>query len=326
MVNVRRKEKKCVKYLLNEMSKPERSVFEIELSLDDELLAIFENYKMIWIHYPQSNLPTTTASFSQIKDKYKKAETHTNIASLLFKRKAVSALAFLLVIGLGFYFATNTNQEYANHKIARVGERLTVFLPDSSTVILNSGSDVKYSSNFGKKREIWLVGEAFFKVKHHENTPFIVHTEAFDIKVLGTEFNVNGNFNDKTVSLEKGKVNVLLKESNDEINLLPSEELVYNSKSKTVTKRNFDLGKISSWKDNILLLDDVKLQDALLSINQFYGVNFIIKDNNIANQRIKGAFKDQEINDFITSLEFISNVNVTKTIPKTYEITKYYEN
>ncbi|MFV5686714.1 FecR family protein [Flavobacterium sp. GB2R13] len=315
-----------MKYLLNEMSKPERSVFEIELSLDDELLAIFENYKMIWINYPQSNLPATTVSFSQIKDKYKKAETHTNTASLLFKRKTVFALVFLLVIGLGFYFTTNTNQAYSNHKIARVGERLTVFLPDSSTVILNSGSDVKYSSDFGKKREIWLVGEAFFKVKHNENVPFIVHTEAFDIKVLGTEFNVNGNFNDKTVSLEKGKVNVLLKESNDEINLLPSEELVWNSKSKTVTKRNFDLGKISAWKDNILLLDDIRLQDALLSINQFYGVNFIIKDAAIANQHIKGAFKNLTIDEFITSLEFISDVTITKTIQNNIEITKYHEN
>ncbi|MFV8343035.1 FecR family protein [Flavobacterium sp. XS2P39] len=320
MLNVSRKEKKCVRYIANEMSKAERSVFEIELSLDDELLAIFENYKMIWANYPQSNLPVPTPSFNQVKDKYRKSEPGTNTTLFLFRKQILFAAASL-VICLGFYFTKSTSQGYANHKMAKVGERLTLLLPDSSTVILNSGSDVKYFSDFGEKREVWLVGEAFFKVRHNKNSPFIVHTDAYDVKVLGTEFNINNQSNDKTVSLEKGKVNVLLKESNDEINLLPTEELVWNSKTKAVTKRNFDVGKISAWKDNILILDDLKLQDALLKINQFYGVHFSIKDSAIANQRIKGAFKEQQLDEFIAALEFISNVTITKNGKNTFEIT-----
>lgn len=321
MLNVSRKEKKCVRYIVNEMSKAERSVFEIELSLDDELLAIFENYKMIWANYPQSNLLVSTPSFNQVKDKYRKATPGTNTTISLFRKQIVFAAASLLVVCLGFYFTANASQRYANHKIAKVGERITLVLPDSSTVILNSGSDVKYFSDFGKKREVWLVGEAFFKVRHTKNSPFIVHTDAYDVKVVGTEFNINNNANDKTVSLEKGKVTVLLKESKDEINLLPTEELIWNSKTKAVTKRNFDVGKISAWKDNILILDDIKLQDALLKINQFYGVFFSIKDTAIAKQRIKGAFKDQHIDEFIASLEFISNVSITKNGKNTFEIT-----
>lgn len=321
MLNVSRKEKKCVRYIANEMSKAERSVFEIELSLDDELLAIFENYKMIWANYPQSNLPVTTLSFNQIKDKYRKSEPGTNTTLFLFRKQILFAAASLLVICLGFYFTKNTSQAYANHKMAKVGERLTLLLPDSSTVILNSGSDVKYFSDFGEKREVWLVGEAFFKVRHNKNSPFIVHTDAYDVKVLGTEFNINNKNNDKTVSLEKGKVNVVLKESNDEINLLPTEELIWNSKTKAVTKRNFDVGKISAWKDNILILDDLKLQDALLKINQFYGVHFSTKDSAIANQHIKGAFKEQQLDEFIAALEFISNVTITKNGKNTFEIT-----
>lgn len=92
-----------------------------------------------------------------------------------------------------------------------------------------------------------------------------------------------------------------------------------------MTKRNFDIDKISAWKDNILILDDVKLRDALFKINQFYGINFIIRDNTIANQRIKGAFKDQKIDEFIASLEFISNVTITKNGNNTFEITRSHE-
>ena len=326
MLKLNRKEKKCVKYLVNEMSKAERSVFEIEMTIDDELRAVFENYKMIWVSYPESKLPIQGNSFNQIKNQYGKLNNSTKSTSFLFRKQAVFSVVIILLIGLGFYFTKSTSQGYVNHKIAKVGERLTVLLPDSSTVVLNSGSNVKFFSDFGNKREVWLVGEAFFKVTPNENSPFIVHTDAYDVKVLGTEFNVNNNSINKIVSLEKGKVKVLLKESNDEINLLPSEELVWNSKTKVVTKRNFDVSQISAWKDNILLLDDIKLEDALPKINQFYGVNFVINDNEIANQHIKGAFKDQKIDEFITSLEFISNVNVVKTKVNTFEITKYHEN
>jgi len=325
MLNVSQKEKKCVRYLANEMSKAERSVFEIELSLDDDLLTIFKNFQTIWISYPNSEFPKKNISFEEIIKKYDTPKKSKSV-KVSIKKKATISMAFLLAFCLGFYFIGETSSAYTNHRIAPKGERLTFILPDSSTVILNSGSEIKYSSDFGKQRDIWLKGEAFFKVTKNINSPFIVHTNDFNVKVLGTEFNVNSTTINQTVSLAKGKVNVMLKESKDEINLIPNEELVWNAKTKAVIKRNFDVIKILAWKDNILLLDDVKIEDALPKINQFYGVNFIIKDSGIAKQHIKGAFKNQTIDEFISSLEFISDVSITKTSQNNIEINKSHEN
>lgn len=325
MLNVSHKEKKCVRYLTHEMSKAERSVFEIELALDDDLLANFENFKTIWISYPNSELPKATTSFGQIIKKYNKPEKEKSVKGSL-KNKLLFSTALLLFFCTIFYFVAIPNSEYTNHKMASKGERLTFTLPDSSTVVLNSGSEVKYSSDFGKQRDIWLKGEAFFKVTKNINSPFIVHTNDFDVEVLGTEFNVNGSIINQTISLAKGKVNVLLKESKNEINLMPNEELVWNAKTKCVIKRNFDVSKALAWKENILLLDDVKIEDAISKINLFYGVNFVIKDSAIAKQHIKGAFKDQTIDEFITSLEFISDVSITRTSKNNIEITKHNEN
>lgn len=324
MLNVSQKEKKCVRFLANEMSKAERSVFEIELSLDNELLAVFENFKTIWISYPVNELPKKTISFNQIiknNDHPKKFKPLKN----LVRKRAILSTAILFILCMVFYVVELPNSGYTNHRIAGKGQRLTFILPDSSTVILNSGSEIKYSSDFGKQRAIWLKGEAFFKVTKNINSPFIVHTNDFNVKVLGTEFNVNSNTINQTISLAKGKVNVLLKESKDEINLAPNEELVWNAKTKAVIKRNFDVVKILAWKDNILLLDDIKIKDALPIINQFYGVNFVIKDCAIANQHIKGAFKNQTLDEFITSLEFISDVSISKNGQNNIEITPNHE-
>lgn len=324
MLDANQKEKKCVRYLANEMSKAERCVFEIELSLDHDLRDIFERFRMIWFSYPNSEIPKETISFDQIIKKYNK-EVKTKPLKRKRKDKLGLAVASFLVVAVFFYLIGMPHSEYTNHRIAGKGERLTFILPDSSTVVLNSGAEIKYANDFGKQRDIWLKGEAFFKVTKNPNSPFIVHTTDFDVKVLGTEFNVNSTAINQTVSLAKGKVNVLFNESKDEINLIPNEELVWNAKTKSVIKRNFDVNSNLAWKDNILLLNDVKLKEALPRINQFYGVRFIIDNPAIGNQHIRGAFKDQTINEFITSLEFILEVNIKKTDHNNIIITKKHE-
>lgn len=321
MLNAGQKEKKCVRYLADEMSEAERFVFEIELSIDGELLNVFENFKTIWISYPVYELPKNTVSLDQIIEKHDQSEKFKS-AKILMRKRAVLSMAVLFAFCMVFYFVEWPHSGYTNHRMAGKGQRLTFILPDSSTVILNSGSEVEYSNDFRKRRTILLKGEAFFKVTKNNDSPFIVHTNDFDVKVLGTEFNINSNTDDQTVSLAKGKVNIRFEESKDEINLMPNEELVWNAKTKAVTKRNFDVDKILAWKDNILFLDDEKIEDALPRINQFYGVNFVIKDPEIATQHITGAFKDQTINEFITSLEFISDLSITKTSKNNIEITK----
>ncbi|MFT5891499.1 MAG: transmembrane sensor [Dokdonia sp.] len=324
MLNVSQREKKCVRYLTNEMSKAERSVFEIELSLDANLLSICENFKTIWVSYPNSELPQSTVSFEDLINRCNKPQK-LQLRKASIKKTLVFSVAFLLVFGIGSLFIKMPQSEYTNHRIAGKGQRLSIILPDSSTVILNSGSEVKYSNDFGKQRAIWLEGEAFFKVTKNTKFPFIVHTNDFDVKVLGTEFNINSTTINQTISLARGKVKVMLKESKNEINLTPNEELVWNAKTKAVIKRNFNVTNTLAWKDDILLLDDVKIEDAVPKINQFYGVKVVIRDSIIAKQHIKGAFKSQTIDEFITSLEFISGLKVTKISQDNIEITKYNE-
>ena len=93
MLNVSQKEKKCVRYLACEMLKAERSVFEIEMSLDDDLRAVFENFKTIWINYPSSELPERTISFEEILNQYNKPEKLKSV-KVSIKKKGSSFYGF----------------------------------------------------------------------------------------------------------------------------------------------------------------------------------------------------------------------------------------
>ncbi len=92
------------------------------------------------------------------------------------------------------------------------GSKSTIELPDSSIVVLNSGSTLSYPDRFETgNRTVILNGEAFFEVKKNKHCPFYVKTKDITIRVLGTRFNVKSYPDEITTetTLVSGKVEIL---------------------------------------------------------------------------------------------------------------------
>lgn len=86
-----------------------------------------------------------------------------------------------------------------------------IHLPDSSRVELKPNAEISYSKKWDdQKREVHLVGEAFFEVVKDSKRPFYVYGGAIVTKVLGTSFSVNASANSESieVSVRTGKVSV----------------------------------------------------------------------------------------------------------------------
>ncbi|WP_010136618.1 FecR family protein [Ochrovirga pacifica] len=313
MIELSNKERKCIRYLTNEMSKSDAAVFEIELSIDNELNSILNTYKEIWNHYPED-----TDSEKKVRKKYlfKKLRIRKN-------KKTMTVLAsFLLIFSvLSVSKLLNTAKAtYTNVVSTTKGEVKIIYLNDSTKIHLNALSQIKYPNKFNNRREVYLEGEAFFDVTHNKKMPFIVHTKDLDIEVLGTAFNVNTYTNNKSVSLQRGKVQVKTKNNNNYLELLPNEEVVYNIKSKHLIKRNFKTNQVLGWKENVLIFNNLPLKDAINQINSFYGVQFSISNAELQNKKITGAFKNQTIKQFIEAVEFIANVSIDTISDNQYQI------
>jgi transmembrane sensor len=90
-------------------------------------------------------------------------------------------------------------------------ELVTIQLPDSSTVELKPNAAISYSKKWeDQKREVHLIGEAFFNVVKDSSKPFYVYGGAVVTKVLGTSFSVKATENSESVevSVHTGKVSV----------------------------------------------------------------------------------------------------------------------
>ena len=129
--------------------------------------------------------------------------------------RVVAAAACIAAFGFGIWWigARTGRPQYASERTG-YGEMKTIVLPDSSVVILNSNSSLRIPEQWSdaEGRQVWLEGEAYFQVQKQPATvrKFVVHTRQVDVEVLGTKFNVNTRRQQAVVSLEEGKVRLLV--------------------------------------------------------------------------------------------------------------------
>lgn len=122
------------------------------------------------------------------------------------------------------------------------GIPLVVLLPDSSSVLLSSGSQLRFNKQTNQRqREVYLEGEGFFEVTKNPDRPFIVYTPTLTTKVLGTSFQVRSFDNETSayVRVKTGKVSVLSAVSPKKpILLRVNEQLRLDTKTDKMLKQN----------------------------------------------------------------------------------------
>lgn len=104
-----------------------------------------------------------------------------------------------------------------------------VLLADGSSVLLQPNSRISYPSAFSsyKKREVYLVGEAFFEVAKNPDKPFFVYADNLITKVLGTSFTVRA-YDKKIVdvTVKTGRVSVFTRTDHERVEKQESRQLI----------------------------------------------------------------------------------------------------
>ena len=159
------------------------------------------------------------------------------------------AAAVFLVASIGFLYENySSKKEVSVAAVARTfstksGERKKITLSDGSTVLLNAKSSISINARFNQNnREVVLNGEAYFDVVHNKDKPFKVHTNEFNINVLGTAFNVRA-YSDEISSeatLIRGLITMEAVNGNGgTITLKPSQKVTFYKTLSLKKKRRF---------------------------------------------------------------------------------------
>lgn len=196
------------------------------------------------------------------------------------------------------------------------GEWKTVELPDGSIVKLNANSEIRLAEKWseGIDRQVWLDGEAFFRVekKPQTNAKFKVITNDLTVEVYGTSFNVRSRDEQTSVFLEEGKIKLDLGQQEEFLN--PGDFIAYSSRENTITERKQKTvaEKHTSWKDGALILKDTPTIVILKKIKELYGLDIMVKNEQILNREKTIMVPMDKIEIAIPILERTLDVQIEK--------------
>lgn len=210
---------------------------------------------------------------------------------------------------------------YNNTLSVPYGKQFNVILADGTSIHLNAGSVLKYPSNFNEssKREVFLKGEAYFKVSKDKSKPFIVKTENLDTKVYGTEFNVSAYENDSEteVVLVEGIVGIheVVKKGN-----LPKEYLVIKPAQKASVERNLRGIKIENvnvnsyiqWKEGVLMFNDENIANIFKKLERQFNVEIQNNYPDLYTHSYTGVFKSENIDEILTTISTHTNFSYSR--------------
>jgi len=213
------------------------------------------------------------------------AEERPKQRKLQFKWLQAAAV-FLVLLGTGLVIKVRNKSKvelpetYTEIRSLN-GVKKEVTLQDGTRVFLNSGSSVFISSKFGKtKREVKLIGEAFFNVHHDKSKPFIIYSGKIQTTVLGTSFDVKAYADDEQVkvTVATGKVNVQQKVTADKggtfsKSLLPNQALVYNKTRESHLVKSANADSISAWRTNHLNFDNASYPEIVRMLARWYDLD-----------------------------------------------------
>lgn len=203
---------------------------------------------------------------------------------------------------------TASGSGMVNTLVVPPGKQYSLVLSDGTEVRLNAATTLSFPFTFkGRKREVTINGEAYFKIARRAGQPFIVHTPQSTIEVLGTTFNVNAYSSDSmTVSLLDGAVRV--KAGKREQLLEPGCQVVCQQQ-KDMQVKAFDRNEVLSWLSGEYTFHDTQLQNLAGVIARWYGVNVVLDDPAIADKRFSGViYKKKPLHIFLDQLQKTSEV------------------
>lgn len=194
---------------------------------------------------PPAALKTPSEGFDLLRNKIEQ-DTSRKTVRLWLGRVAAVLIPFAIYLGSMNW---KNNDQPAVRSASRMPVRMLrvtnpgiyakiILLEDSSKVTLSAGAVLSYPERFAAtKRELNLIGKAFFDVKHETARSFVVRSGDVKTTVLGTSFWINASTDTKktTVKVKTGKVGVQHLTA-PAIFLLPGESAMYNQISGRLSK------------------------------------------------------------------------------------------
>lgn len=256
----------------------------------------------------------TEAAFRIVNNKIKRKGRR-----LFLQRVGVAASLIIGILGIGSFFFQylDLRESFLPSMItveSNDNSRTRLVLPDGTEVCLNSGSSITYPSHYTHgERNVTLSGEAYFKVTHNKEKPFVVNAldKKYKVKVLGTEFNMQAYKDDNVIqtTLIAGSVQVDIQGRNTKTVLLPSQKAIYSLQNNELEVVSANTDRETDWMYSRLVFKKTPMPEVLARLSRFYKVEFDVRNKIIDTYTFTGTFEDRPLYQVLDYMKISSQID-----------------
>jgi transmembrane sensor len=200
--------------------------------------------------------------------------------------------------------------------ITAAGQRATLDLGDGTRVSLSPGTRLRYPVDFGRagaRRQVWLDGEAAFRVRHDSARVFVVHTPHGMAEDLGTEFAVNTypEIRGMRLAVRNGRVAIRAEPDSarrspgrgrvaDTLAILePGDDARLSETGTLDVMHRQDVATMFAGAAGELLLQSTVLRDAIPLLERWYAIRIHVSDRTMSSRRISGTFRAESATEAV---------------------------
>ncbi len=229
---------------------------------------------------------------------------------------ALVAIAVALTVTLqlpGVSWLSASGADGRNLYSTATGQRLTVTLPDSSQVTLNTQTRIRTVFTAGERRVLLEQGQALFEVQKDASRPFVVEARGRRFIAVGTAFDVRVDGHQVRLTMVEGTVSLApLSPANNEdvarspaILLSAGQQLTIDARASVAVEpliRTADAERATSWRRGQVIFENTSLADAVAELNRYSEKKIELSGPELPELKLSGAFATGRIGVFVEAL------------------------
>ncbi len=294
-----------LRQLNGELNSQENVAFLNRVKKDPEFEKIYSEYsKTVNLIDNNSENEIKNIDVNKEWNLFKKKTQQKKAKSVKLRVLSYSVAASIAII-FGLFYLFSINKEYTLEAENQIIEKA---LQDGSKITLSSNSIISYKKN---SRLVKLKGKAFFEVtKDKKGKNFIVKTDNYSVKVLGTKFVVSDIGDNIQVIVKEGLVEVSDTQKKNKVRVKKGESVTVDKDTQKFIIENIKSKNYLSWKTKEFIFEETTLREVFELLEQAYGYKIVIKDDKILNQTLTSTFKNEKFDVIISVLKINNTLKI----------------
>ncbi len=206
------------------------------------------------------------------------------------------------------------------------GANYTLILSDGTKVWLNSQTLLRYPTRFeGNERNICLLeGEIYLDVAEDKEKPFIIEGNNYNVRVLGTEFNVRNYHNESAclTTLVHGSVEIESGLSKQSVIITPDQQVRIDTDG-AMAIQEVNAQQYIGWINGVLYYEHATLEKILKDLSRWYRFDYEFEEEVMSELPFAGSIS--RTNTIEQIIEIISSTNKLKATINEGVITFTYQ-